>query len=59
VLDFFFDRLSTAPFDQDTREELMAYLETGGAWTGSEAQLRVKAAGLGHLIVGSGEYQIV
>src|SRR5262245_42004454 len=34
VLEFFFDRLSTAPFDQGTREELIAYLETGGAWTG-------------------------
>jgi Protein of unknown function (DUF1800) len=59
VLDFFFDRLSTAPFDQSTREELIAYLETGGAWTGSDAQLRIKAAGLARLIVGSGEYQIV
>ncbi len=59
VLDFFFDRLSTAPFDQGTREELIAYLGTGGAWTGSEAQLRVKGAGLAHIIVGSGEYQIV
>ena len=59
VLDFFFDRLSTAPFDQNTRAELIGYLETGGAWTGSDAQLAVKAAGLAHLIVGSGEYQIV
>jgi uncharacterized protein (DUF1800 family) len=59
VLDFFFDRLSTAPFDQSTREELIAYLETGGAWTGSDGQLRIKAAGLARLIVGSGEYQIV
>ena len=58
VLEFFFDRLSTAPFDQSTREELIAYLETGGAWTGSDAQLRVKAAGLARLIIGSGEYQI-
>jgi uncharacterized protein (DUF1800 family) len=58
VLEFFFDRLSTAPFDQGTREELIAYLETGGAWTGSDAQLRVKAAGLARLIIGSGEYQI-
>jgi uncharacterized protein (DUF1800 family) len=58
VLDFFFDRLSTAPFDQGTRDELIGYLETGGAWTGSDTQLRVKAAGLARLIVGSGEYQI-
>jgi hypothetical protein len=38
---------------------LLSYLETGGAWTGSDAQLRTKAAGLARLIVGSGEYQIV
>jgi uncharacterized protein (DUF1800 family) len=58
VLEFFFDRLSTAPFDQSTRDELIGYLETGGGWTGSAAQLGVKAAGLARLIVGSGEYQI-
>ena len=59
VLDFFLDRLSPAPFDQSARSELLTYLETGGAWTGSDAQLRTKAAGLARLIVGSGEYQIV
>jgi hypothetical protein len=58
VLEFFLDRLS-APFDQSARSELLSYLETGGAWTGSDAQLRTKAAGLARLIVGSGEYQIV
>jgi uncharacterized protein (DUF1800 family) len=59
VIDFFFDRLSTAPFEQSTRTDLISYLETGGAWTGSDAQLRTKAIGLARLIVGSGEYQIV
>jgi uncharacterized protein (DUF1800 family) len=59
VLDFFLDRLTPAPFAQDARGELLAYLEAGGAWTGSDAQLRTKAAGLARLIVGSGEYQIV
>jgi uncharacterized protein (DUF1800 family) len=58
VLDFFLERLS-APFDQTARSELLGYLETGGAWTGSETQLRTKAAGLARLIVGSGEYQVV
>jgi hypothetical protein len=28
-------------------------------WTGSDAQLSTKASGLTHLIVGSGEYQLV
>ena len=39
--------------------ELLTYLETGGAWTGSDTQLRTKVAGLARLIVGAGEYQIV
>jgi uncharacterized protein (DUF1800 family) len=59
VLDFFLDRLSPAPLQGGVRSELLAYLEAGGAWTGSDAQLRTKAAGLARLIVGSGEYQIV
>ena len=29
------------------------------AWTGSDTQLATKAAGLAHLIVGSGDYQFV
>ena len=57
VLDFFLDRLSPAPFAQEARNELLAYLEAGGAWTGSDAQLQTKAAGLARLIVGSAEYQ--
>jgi len=58
VLDFLLDRLS-APFDEGARGELLTYLETGGAWTGSDTQLRTKVAGLARLIVGAGEYQIV
>ncbi len=59
VLDFFLDRLTPAPFSQEARNELLAYLEAGGAWTGSTAQVNAKAAGLARLIVGSGEYQVV
>jgi hypothetical protein len=58
-LDFFLDRLTPAPLTQDVRNELLAYLEAGGAWTGSTAQVQAKAAGLARLIVGSGEYQVV
>ncbi len=57
--DFVFDRLSPAPFDRDSRDALVAYLTTGGAWTGADAQLRSKGAGLVRLVVGSGEYQLV
>jgi hypothetical protein len=48
-----------ALFSQEARNELLAYLEAGGAWTGSNAQIQTKAAGLARLIVGSGEYQVV
>ena len=59
LLDFFLDRLTPAPLSDEVRADLLAYLEAGGTWTGSDAQLRTKATGLAHLIVGSGEYQIV
>ena len=39
--------------------ELLAYLNAGGAWTGSDAQMNAKAPGLARLIAGSGEYQFV
>jgi hypothetical protein len=59
VLDVLLDRLTPAPLGDQVRGDLLAYLEAGGAWTGSDAQLRTKVAGLARLIVGSGEYQIV
>jgi uncharacterized protein (DUF1800 family) len=59
LLEYFMERLSPLPYAEPPRTELMAYLEGGGAWTGSEAQLRLKATGLARLIVGSAEYQLV
>jgi uncharacterized protein (DUF1800 family) len=59
VLEFFLDRLSPSPFEHTPHAELVAYLRSGGAWTGSDAQLNTKAAGLAKLIVGSAEYQFV
>ena len=53
------DRLTAAPFARDPYDALLAYARAGAAWTGSDAQLLVKAAGLAHLIVGSGDYQLV
>jgi hypothetical protein len=38
---------------------LLTYVQTGGAWTGADAQVQAKAAGLTRLIVGSSEYQLV
>ena len=59
VRDFFLDRLSPAPFEREPSADLLAYLNAGGAWTGSDAQLNAKSAGLAKLIVGSSEYQFI
>ena len=40
-------------------DEMLAYLNAGGAWTGSDAQMNAKAPGLARLVAGSGEYQFV
>jgi hypothetical protein len=53
------DRLTPADMDDDSRQALVDYLNSGGAWTGTDTQLLTKAAGLMHLIAGSGEYQLV
>jgi uncharacterized protein (DUF1800 family) len=59
VLSYFIDRLAPAPYDDGAYNELRAYLTAGGAWTGSDTQLRTKVPGLVHLIVGSGEYVFI
>ena len=59
LLSFYLDRLTPAPFDSGAYNALLDYLRGGVAWTGAEAQLRVKASGLLHLIAGSSEYQLV
>jgi hypothetical protein len=55
-LAYFLDRLAPAPLEAGTYEDLLAYLRSSGAWTGSDTQVRAKAAGLVHLILGAGEY---
>ncbi len=59
VLSYFLDRLTPSPYDDGAYNELRAFLTAGGAWTGSDAQLRTKVPGLVHLIVGSGEYVFI
>jgi hypothetical protein len=59
LLSFYLDRLTPAPLERGSYDALLDYLRSGPAWTGADAQLRVKAPGLIHLIVGSGEYQLV
>jgi uncharacterized protein (DUF1800 family) len=53
------DRLTAPPFERDAYQAILDYARAGGAWTGSDTQLATKAAGLAHLIVGSGDYQLV
>jgi len=60
LIDYFlFERLSPAPFELGPYRELLAYANTANPWTGSDAQVNQKAAGLARLIVGSAEYQFV
>ncbi|HLG57213.1 MAG TPA: DUF1800 domain-containing protein [Vicinamibacterales bacterium] len=59
LLDFFLDRLSPAPYEEAPLGDLVAYLNDGVTWSGTDAQLQSKGAGLTRLIVGSSEYQFV
>jgi uncharacterized protein (DUF1800 family) len=56
---FLIDKLTLPPLDPQVTTALDDYLQAGAAWTGSDAQLLVKSAGLVHLLLGSGEYQLV
>jgi uncharacterized protein (DUF1800 family) len=58
-VEYFLDRLSAAPYDKDPHGDLLTYVQTGAAWSGSDAQVQAKAAGVTRLIVGSSEYQLV
>ena len=59
LLEFFFERLTPAPYDSPPYRELLTYVQAGGTWTGSDAQMNAKVSGLARLIVGSSEYQFV
>ena len=58
-LGYFMDRMSPAPFDNATLEELRGYLRANAAWPATDAAVNAKGAGLARLIVGSAEYQFV
>jgi uncharacterized protein (DUF1800 family) len=59
LLSYMLDRLTPPDFAQSAYGALLDYVNAGGAWTGSDTQLAAKASGLAHLIVGSGDYQLV
>ncbi|HVL69532.1 MAG TPA: DUF1800 domain-containing protein [Vicinamibacterales bacterium] len=53
------DRLTAAPLSTDGHRALVDYARAGVTWTGSDTQITTKAAGLAHLLVGSGNYQVL
>ena len=59
LVDFCYDRLSLPPATLDNQISLVDYALAGGAWTGSDAQLLIKAPGMIHILAGSSEYQLV
>jgi uncharacterized protein (DUF1800 family) len=59
VMGYFLGRFTPAPFDPEPQAELLSYLRAGTGWTGSDAQISARSAGLARLIVGSSEYQFV
>jgi uncharacterized protein (DUF1800 family) len=59
LLSFYLERLSPATFEPNAYGSLLDYLRAGVTWAGTPAQLRIKAPGLVHLIIGSSEYQLV
>ena len=59
LLSYFLDALQTSPLATPVLTALGSYLGATGPWTGSDAQLQLKAPGLVHLIAGLPEYQFV
>ncbi len=59
LLSWMLDRLSMAHLDSTTYNDLRNFLTGSGAWTGSDAQLLVKASGLAHIILATAQYQFV
>ncbi|MEW6323581.1 MAG: DUF1800 domain-containing protein [Acidobacteriota bacterium] len=57
ILDYMLNRFEFAPMSGDVYQALRDYARGGSAWTGADAQVNNKAAGIARLIVASGEYQ--
>ena len=59
LLSWVLDRLTPNDFAPSSYNALLDYTRGGINWTGTDDQIATKAAGLVHLIVGSGDYQVV
>ena len=55
----YFGRLTMPAPSADAYGTFVNYVKSGGTWTGSDAQLLTKTAGLFHLMTGSAEFQFV
>ena len=59
LVGFATDTLTVPALAPAETSALTDYVRAGGAWTGSDAQLLAKTAGVFHLLAGTGEYQFV
>ncbi len=59
LLSFVLDKLTPNDFAPSAYNALLDYARAGVNWTGSDDQLATKTSGLVHLVVGSGDYQLV
>jgi len=59
LVQYCYGRLTLPSPTSDAYGTLVNYVKSGGTWTGSDAQLLAKTAGVFHLITGSAEYQFV
>ena len=57
VVEYMLNHYTYAPISTHVYNALIEYARGGGAWTGSDAQLNNRGAGLARLIVASSEYQ--
>ena len=59
LVDFALSALSLPAPAPNVYQTYVDYVRAGGAWTGSNTQIDTKAAGLFHLMTGSGEFQFM
>jgi uncharacterized protein (DUF1800 family) len=60
LLSWVLDRLTPNDYANGSYNALLDYARAGiPSWTGSDDQVATKAAGLVHLVIGSGDYQLV
>jgi len=59
LLSHILESMPAAPLDRTVTGELLNYLSSTAAWTGSPTQLQAKVPGLVHLMASTAEYQFV